>query len=196
MRWLLCGLLVLLLGACATAPDQPLSNTPWQQRELQLTALNHWSANGKLALRSGDQAETANLDWRQRGPHSRLQLSGPMGLRATEIHSDGKQLKVQRGDQQQDYDISSPGALQQQTGWDLPVRSLPYWLKGLPAPEGADTHMNIEQNLLRQLRQDGWTIDFEQYRQFDDYTLPTRLTATRGSTRARIVIQSWHPRDL
>ncbi len=193
MRLLLAGLVVLLLNACATAPDQPTPTTPWQQRVAQLGALEHWSATGKLALRNGSQAESANLSWLQRGRHSQLQLSGPMGLRATEIHSDGQQLLIQRGDEQQQYDIASPGALREQTGWDLPVQALPYWLKGLPSPDGTGTRMDVEANLLRQLRQDGWTIDFERYQQFEDYILPTRLTAERGATRARIVIQSWHP---
>ncbi|QIB66564.1 lipoprotein insertase outer membrane protein LolB [Kineobactrum salinum] len=193
MRLLLAGLVVLLLNACATAPDQPAPARPWQQRTVQLSALEHWGATGKLALRSGGQAESANLSWLQRGRHTRLQLSGPMGLRATEIHSDGQQLLIQRGDEQQQYDIASPGALREQTGWDLPVQALPYWLKGLPAPGGDDTRMRIEANLLRQLRQDGWTIDFERYQQFGAYILPTRLTAERGDTRARIVIQSWQP---
>jgi outer membrane lipoprotein LolB len=193
MRLLLAGLVVLLLNACATAPDQPTPTTPWQQRVAQLGALEHWSATGKLALRNGSQAESANLSWLQRGRHSQLQLSGPMGLRATEIRSDGQQLLIQRGDEQQQYDIASPGALREQTGWDLPVQALPYWLKGLPSPDGTGTRMNVEANLLRQLRQDGWTIDFERYQQFEDYILPTRLTAERGATRARIVIQAWHP---
>jgi len=184
--------LLLWLTACATGPV-PVAEFPWQQRSQQLATLENWTARGKIALRSGQQSESANLDWQQRGSDTRLQLAGPMGLQATEIHSDGRELLVQRGDELTRLDISTPDAVRLHTGWDLPLQALPFWLKGLPAPEPRATSVEIANELLQHLDQDGWTVRYERYQQFGDYLLPTRLSIERGDTRARVIIQDWQP---
>ncbi|MEQ9462082.1 MAG: lipoprotein insertase outer membrane protein LolB [Haliea sp.] len=184
--------LLLFLAACATGPA-PVAELPWQLRSQQLAALENWTARGKIALRSGQQAESGNLNWQQRGSDTRLQLAGPMGLQATEIRSDGRELLVQRGDEVTRLDISTPDAVRLQTGWDLPLQALPFWLKGLPAPEPRATAVNIANDVLQQLEQNGWLVRYERYRQFGDYLLPIRLSIERGDTRARLIIQDWQP---
>lgn len=185
-------LLPLWLSACATVP-LPVAEQPWQQRSEALAALENWTARGKIAVRSGQQSESASLDWQQHGSDTRLQLSGPMGLQATEIHSNGHELLIQRGDELTRLDISTPDAVRLHTGWDLPLQALPYWLKGLPAPKPRATAVEVANELLQRLDQDGWTVSYERYQQFGDYLLPTRLSIERGDTRARLVIQNWQP---
>ncbi len=184
--------LLLWLAACATGPA-PVAEYPWQQRSQQLANLESWTARGKIAVRSGQQSESASLDWQQHGSHTRLQLAGPMGLQATEIRSDGHELLIQRGDELTRLDISTPDAVRLHTGWDLPLKALPYWLKGLPAPAPRATTVEVVDELLQQLEQDGWIVRYQHYQQFDDYLLPTRLSIERGDTRARLVIQDWRP---
>ncbi len=187
--------LLLLLAACATGPA-PVAGYPWQLRSEQLAALENWTARGKIALRSGQQSESASLNWQQRGGDTRLQLAGPMGLQATEIHSDGRELLVQRGDEVTRLDISTPDAMRLQTGWDLPLQALPFWLKGLPAPAPLATAVQVTDDLLQQLDQSGWIIRYERYQRFGDYLLPTRLSIERGDTRARVIIQDWQPEPV
>lgn len=189
------GVLCLLigLGGCAGRPVVESAGQAWQQHRTEMAALGNWDAGGKLALRRGDQAETANLAWQQRGGNTVLQLSGPLGLQATEIRSDGSELQVQRDGEVEYYDISSPEAVQAHTGWDLPLQALPYWLKGIPAPHSPATELTVRDNLLYQLRQDGWLVRYERYGRFGDHVLPTRLSIERRDTRARVVIQRWLP---
>lgn len=184
-------LLVTLLGACATAPAPDSADTPWDQRIHRLAALQQWQARGKLALRSEGQAETANLLWQQSGNSSELQLSGPLGMAATRIHSDGKRLEIQRGDEVQVLDISTPDAVLTSTGWDLPLAALPHWMKGVPQPGTDARDLEVEQDLLRAVEQDGWRVEFQDYGQFGMYTLPTRLKVERGTTSARLFIRHW-----
>lgn len=184
-------LLTALLTACATAPGPDAVDTPWAERSTRLTALQHWQAEGKLALRSNEQAESANLIWRQSGNSSDLQLSGPLGMATTRIHSDGKVLEIQRGEEFQVLDISTPGAVRLNTGWNLPLASLPYWMKGVPHPGAQPDDLTVKRQLLRELVQDGWRVQFEAYGEFGAYTLPTRLRVERGDTSARLVIRQW-----
>lgn len=181
-----------LLAGCASSPTATDSaQSSWGQRSLRLAQLQNWQAEGKLALRNAGQAESANLLWRQRGKHSELQLSGPLGMAATRITSDGKTLDIQRGNEHQQMDISSPHAIQLNTGWDLPLAALPYWLRGIPQPGAAPDELQIEHELLRSLQQDGWQVEFQGYATFGTYTLPTRLQVKRGATSARLVIRHW-----
>ncbi len=181
----------LLLASCARLPEQTATEMSWQDRVAQISALSHWKASGKLALRTPSQSESANLEWTQGNKITQILLSGPMGLGATAIESDTVQLRISRDGQTQVYDISSQAASDVIIGWDLPLQALPYWILGLPSPQAPVLNQLVEDGLLRQIKQLGWTITYEQYQQFEQYTLPTRLTIERDSTRARLIIRHW-----
>lgn len=186
---------VLWLAGCAIAPA-PLPDSPWQHRVEHLSALQEWTAQGKIALRNGDQSESANLHWRQQRTLTTVQLSGPLGLQATQISSDGQILQVLQGDSERQFDLSNPEVMARETGWDLPLAALPYWLKGIPAPQPGPVKMDVVDDLLQTLQQAGWQILYERYQRVDDYLLPSRLTLERGATRAKVIIQTWQPAAL
>ncbi len=192
MRLITALLLSALLAACTTTPNVT-SNPPWPERKQRLQALAEWQAEGKIALRNGAAAESANLLWQQNQEFTELQLSGPLGMAATRIFSDGKLLTIEQDGTREVMDISTPAAIRLNTGWDLPLASLPFWMKGIPNPELAATDMTVVQELLTHLVQDGWSVDFANYREVDGYQLPTRLEVTRADTRARLIIRQWQP---
>jgi len=181
----------LLLASCADLPKQGAPDLNWQERTAQLTSLNRWQARGKLAIRTAQQSESVSLIWDQSRDNTHLVLSGPLGVGTTTIDSDQKKLRVSRDGQSQTYDISSPRASTAAIGWDLPLQALPHWLKGLPTPGDEIQGKIVKQGLLRQLEQLGWTVTYEDYGQFEQYTLPTRLKIERDSTRVRLIIRSW-----
>jgi len=184
---------LLLLSACAGPAPRPAGEESWEQHRARLLALSDWHATGKLALRTSDMSESASLDWQQRGGHSQLQLSGPLGVNATTLYSDGDSLVIRRGEETHTVDLSDQRELEQLTGWDLPVRALPHWLKGVPDPDLAVQHMEFGEPapLLQRLQQDDWEIDYQQYASFDRFTLPTRLTIRRAATTVRVILRDW-----
>lgn len=188
MRALFLGFCLLWLAGCAVSPTTV--DVGWEAHREQVAALDHWTARGKLALRSGEEAGTANLDWVQLGPHTHLEISGPLGLQATRIHSDGQHLHISRGEEETRVDLSSPGAVRAYTGWDIPVDALVWWLRGLPSPH-SPARQSVDQGLLRTLDQDGWSIRFDSYVESGDFRLPRRLDLERGDTSARLLIRDW-----
>ena len=193
-RSLTLSLLLALLAACAT-PIQQIepSSTNWKTHSAQLAGLEWWTASGKLALRTAEAAESACMVWQQKRSDTELQLSGPLGVGASSIHSDGRQLDIRRGNEHRTLDISSPDAIVLNTGWDLPLRALTHWLKGLPSPDSSvqELKLNPQTGLLQTLRQDDWEISYEKYGQFQAFTLPTRLQIKRGTSGAKIIIAQW-----
>jgi len=116
-----------------------------------------------------------------------------MGVSATTITSDGQQMEVHPGKERRTFDISTPDAITLNTGWDLPLHALPYWLKGIPSPDSPAQllELDTDRNLLRQLQQDDWEVHYEQYEQFNNLTLPTRLRIQRDATSVRMIIRDW-----
>lgn len=182
------------MAACAgPAVRQDIPPTTWRDHSARLEAVDAWTAIGKLALRSESASETAALVWRQAGGETRVRLSGPLGVGASRIYSDGQVLDIRRGDERRVIDISTPRAIERNTGWDLPLQALPYWLRGLPAP-GTDVEslrVDPATGLVQQLRQRGWRVDYGDYQRFHDLSLPTRVSMEKGETRARVVIREW-----
>lgn len=184
--------LVLLLAGCAAEPGRPPVADTWQVHSARLAQLDDWRAEGKLALRTEDMSESVSLLWRQQGSSTLVHLQGPLGVNATTISSDGRQLEIRRGDEHRILDLSEPGALQRQTGWDLPLPALPYWLKGMPAPGAVEAlELNAEGTLLQSLHQGSWEVRYEQYGVFGDLYLPTRLRIVRQDTSARVILRDW-----
>lgn len=181
----------LFLAGCASQPGPETTDRNWQDRLARVQQLDHWQANGKIALRNTERAESGSMTWTQVQGTTRLDLSGPLGVGATTIHSDGHTMEVIDSDGSNRYDISTGDAIIRETGWDLPVQALHYWLKGIPAPELKVKSLLVEEGLLKQLDQSGWTISYESYRQFGSYTLPTKLKIERAETRARLIIRNW-----
>ncbi|MEH6580351.1 MAG: lipoprotein insertase outer membrane protein LolB [Halioglobus sp.] len=186
---LLTGL--LLLAGCANQPEQSTVPLDWRDRSVQLQALRHWKASGKVALRNATQAESASMVWAQSGDDTKLSLSGPMGLSATTVVSDGKYLEITKAGSTRRYDISTPEAIIEQTGWNLPLQALPHWLKGVPSPLQEPDTLELEAGRLKHLKQHGWTVRYDSYGTFGPYILPTKLQIERADTRARLIIREW-----
>ncbi len=187
------ALLLLLLTACAGQQARLPGDANWQEHSARLRALANWTAEGKLALRTPDQSESASLNWRQRGVITRLQLSGPLGTAATTLYSNGQTLEIRQGENLSSWDLTDRKTLKSKTGWDLPLQALPHWIKGLPAPD-MDIQgmlMGPDPALLESLKQDDWQIHYEAYADFDTLTLPTRLRLEHSDTTVRLIIRDW-----
>mgnify|MGYP003380746628 CR=1 FL=1 len=186
------ALLVLLLAACAQQPRLPTSAS-WKEHSARLKELTSWTAEGKIALRTPEQSESASLQWHQQDNVSRLHLSGPLGVAATSMYSDGRTLIIRQGESVTTWDMAETSILEQRMGWDLPLQALPHWIKGLPAPDQKieDMALGPDPSLLQMLKQDGWEIHFEAYANYGNFTLPTRLHLQREDSTVRLIIRNW-----
>lgn len=173
--------------------DQPPAN--WDNRTQTLRQFNHWTLSGKLAVRQPSDSGSAVINrWTQQGPAYQLDLSSSfMGMGRTRLEGvPGMiELTTSGGDT---YRSSNPGELvEAATGWQLPIDSLAWWIRGLPAPDGQPRLLFNQQQKLAILEQDGWEIRYDRWHGFlDDLPeLPSRITALKGDKRVRVVIASW-----
>lgn len=191
LRYLVGGSL-LLLGGCSGLQSSQPDHPSWHQQRAQVAQLQDWAASGKIALRTAEQAESASLIWQQSGVSTHIRLTGPLGFSATTLDSDGEQLEIRQGDDYSRWALDDP-ALADNEVWGLPLRALHYWLKGIPAPQLPVDAITLDASgsLPSEITQQGWVVEYQEFGQFERFTLPTKLRLYRGDVSARILLRQW-----
>lgn len=195
----------LWLSACATTPTEPLPEglteqppANWADRQSALNAFQHWQLQGKLAVRQPSDSGTANINrWVQDNEHYQLSLSSAfLGLGRTELEGVPGFLELTLPDGET-YRSNDPNALvEAATGWQLPIDSLTWWIKGLPDPASDFRLLFNEAGDLAVIRQQGWEIRYERWQSFihEQPSLPARITALKEDKRVRVVVTDWQIR--
>ncbi len=190
-------ILMLNLAGCATVHEQqPVSlnqTTSWQQRQIALMHLQNWDISAVMAMRThaGNEGGTANLKWQQHQQDYSIMLYGPLGADTTKIYGRPGRVFLETADGKK-FDATTPELLlAQQTGWQLPVSDLYYWIRGLPA-QGSPRRMQFDaSHHLTQLNQSGWRIDYLRYSTVNQIDVPTKLTLENIRLKIKIVINQW-----
>jgi outer membrane lipoprotein LolB len=163
----------------------------WLAHQAAIAGLSDWRAQGRVAIRNQTDGWNAAFDWAQTGATWRLRLRGPFGQGGAELHSDGDLVWLQREDRPPLYARDIDRLLAEETGWQLPVRGLRDWLRGIPvAGRAAQLHWD-DRGLLQTLQQDGWDIAYRQYREVGGQRLPDRLQLSRDALRVKLVVDEW-----
>lgn len=188
-------MLALLLAACTAAPKRvPLSpqlERSWQQHQQQVQSYSQWSIVGRAALHSEGEAWTASLRWSQDRDAYSIQLSGPFGRGAVAIDGSDDGVTVHIAGQSPLTSDDAESLLYDNLGWSVPVASLRYWLRGLPAPGAVDQIELNEQGLLAHLQQQGWRLDYTRYSEDTATPLPRKLSLESPRMRLKLVLDRW-----
>jgi outer membrane lipoprotein LolB len=175
--------LTLLVTACTTAP--PRSALP--VAELPET----WLAQGRLAVKSGDEAWHGTFAWHQAPTLLRIELAGPLGQGSVRLHEDPDGARLELGTEQVIHGVDSGALLREQLGWAMPVQGLRYWISGQPDPDRPATVERDEAGRVTGLAQDGWQVTCNRYLEVEGGLLPHRVVLEREELRVRLVIDRW-----
>ncbi|PCM43730.1 lipoprotein insertase outer membrane protein LolB [Marinobacter sp. ANT_B65] len=195
-------LLIAGLSACTTIQLEPLPEgmtdqppADWQERSAKLSNFDHWQLSGKLAVRQPSDSGTAIINhWIQEGEAFDLALSSSfLGMGSTNLKGVPGfiELTLSNGET---YRSGDPDALMEAaTGWQLPLESLTWWIRGLPAPGGDFRLLFGDRGELAMIRQAGWEIRYDRWHELQDNTpaLPARITALKEDKRVRVVVSNW-----
>ena len=120
----------------------------------------------------------------------RLELSGPVGLGQIVLERSNGRGRILREGQWQDMENFS-SALQSELGWPIPLQLLPWWLRGLPAPEPLATQLDVIDERLASLQQDDWHLQFSRYMPVADTSLPARIEFSRDDVSGKLLLKQW-----
>jgi len=200
MRAVVLLLAALLLAGCATAPLRRVAAPAgWETRRLQLQAVSRFSLDGRIAAAVGQDGFNASLAWAQQGGRSQLGLRAPLGFGSAEVTREGGDLRLRSSKGQDLRGSVATEELARRLGFDPPLDSLRYWVLGVPDPSRPAIETLGEGDAggqgLAALEQEGWRVEYAEYKAFGtaalDARLPRRLTLTRAGIRLRLVIDHW-----
>jgi outer membrane lipoprotein LolB len=188
---LACGLLVLCAG-CVTHPPATPATESWQQRRVRLQQLEQFGFKGRLAAAIRNDGFNASLQWQQRGERSTIDLRAPLGFGSMHIEREAAHFALQtsRGEKL-DGDAALAG-LEARLGFSPPLDSLRYWILGVPNPQRPSIETpDVDAKYLKALDQDGWRIEYEEYRDAAGVAMPRRAQLTRADARLRLIVDEW-----
>lgn len=182
--------LSLLVGGCATAPEQAPATVDWPQHRAGLAALDSWAFSGKIALKTARGADTASLEWRQSRDDLEFTLSGPVGIKEATLIREQDQLSLLRNGERTRLE---PGddPLYREFGWSLPLDYLPWWLRGLPYPDLPAQRSEVSEGHLALLEQAGWRLEYPDYQWVDGRLLPRVIRFSRDDVSGKILLKRW-----
>jgi outer membrane lipoprotein LolB len=179
--------LALFAGCTATAPRTP-------SPPISIESLDHWQARGRIGISGAEGGGSGTFEWQQHADVAKVQIRGPVGIGSVQLQVQGDaanpQLQLKTGDGATLESDAAWSELEARLGANLPAGNLRYWLLGLAAPgehEWSAAHDAGEMSLQQQ----GWRIDYQRYSNEFGAKLPSRMRATSGSARVRIVIDRW-----
>ncbi|UTW11477.1 lipoprotein insertase outer membrane protein LolB [Marinobacterium rhizophilum] len=191
MRALLLTLLLTLLAGCSTfrADPAPPSGS-WDEYQLRALALQNWTLDSKVGIRTADDSQSARMQWQQQTPDYRISISGPLGQGGALIEGNDQGVSIDIAGEGR-YASDSPEALLQSLlGWSFPVEQVRFWIRGLPAP-GLPFAPTFSENRLQTLEQGGWLIHYSAYSKDLGQVLPQRITLKRADLTITVIIKEW-----
>lgn len=178
------GCLIFLLSACSIVPVEPSAH--YSRAVMQhLYELEHWSFEGRLALTGQNDSWSANISWEHSPEAEKIKLSGPLGQGAVIISLTGNVVTIDRGGNDVQSSAQPEEFINQQLGMFVPVRSLRYWVVGLPEPSRPYKDTDVGFN------QAGWLSEYKQMQPIDDGSMPQKMTVMNNQVKLKLIIDHW-----
>ncbi len=155
-----------LAGCASVKPQQPsLANATTSVTE-QTSRAYHGRVAVQYVDQNGQQRNAyGNFDWQEAGDTVTLQLRNPLGQTLAIVTSSPAAASLELPNRQPLTADNVSTLMQNSLGFALPVEGLRYWLQPSAAPTSrAKTEQDPQDpSHLKEIVQDGWTIDYLAY---------------------------------
>lgn len=185
-----------LLNGCAelmpSSAGSTTENADWAKRQKQLTAIERWTVQGRIAIETTAEGGSATLNWDQDGERYAMRITAPLGQGTFELQGDEDGVSLRAPDNKT-LTARDPQALMQQSlGWSLPLSGLKYWVRGLPSPGSRVEQLRLDDaGRALDMQQDGWRISLLRYRDVNGIELPEKIFMASEPLKMRLVISEW-----
>jgi outer membrane biogenesis lipoprotein LolB len=166
---LACGLLALA-GCAALEPSPALPP--------QLAAAPRaFEMSGRISVRVGERNDIARLRWTHQPASDAWVVSSPIGNEVARIDADGSGAVLRRAGAPEERSSSFEALSERLFGAALDPAALAAWLHGAK-PEAAHA---------------GWNVTIDESQRAGAVELAKRITATRGDTVVKLVVDGYRP---
>ena len=185
-------LCLICLSGCTTLSQHPAETALPEKQTSCLSAmrLHTWDTQGRIAVKTNQKGWNASFNWSQKQAHYDLSIFGPLG--SNRISLVGNREYVSLITNERTYESNNAETLlQQQLGWCIPVDSIYYWIRGLPAPGSVMHIVRNAEGQVTMLDQQGWHIEYQSYDKFNGLNLPILIQLQNPRASIRIAIHQW-----
>jgi outer membrane lipoprotein LolB len=179
-------LAALLLSSCAAL------QRPGPAPTVDPASVKAFQLDGRINLRVQKEGYPGRVRWQHSPNTDELWFYSPLGSTVAQLRQDasGAVLITSDGREHRAGDLQQLAF--QVLGWDLPLDSLPYWVRGLAWP-GAVTQGESfdDQGRLKQLSQAGWEVSYLDWAPAGVAGLPSKLDLKGERLRMRLLIEKW-----
>ena len=185
----------LLATACTTTPTHlPVADPEkkWEQRKSKLSEINDWLLTGRVAIINGHESWHLNMTWQRHDDKYILDLSGPFGTGHSQLTGTDEGVILVDADKNYFFADSPDRLLYETTSLRMPVKSLLYWMRGLPNWNINKKKQNIDGfGRLALLHQDGWQVRFKRYSNVEEFELPQKIFIDGYDLKVKIFVDEW-----
>lgn len=187
---------LLLAGCAATPPVRPVDGV-WPselavERTEVLGPVSKWKLEGRLGVQLENDGFSAGLVWLQDDGRFDIRLFDPVGRRVAWLRGTEKAVDLQTSQGQSFSGDNPEKLLQKYLGWSIPVKSLSWWVKGLPDPTTVAWRQEYDDaGRLVSLEQGGWSMRIVRYQSGDKLALPKLARMAQGNVKLKLLIKSW-----
>lgn len=149
--------------------------------------MRSFSLNGRISVQHGEDSFSGTLDWVANGTIDDLLFSTPLGQGIASLTRTPEGVVLTPAGKQPVHAQTADDLTEKTLGFRLPLAGLRFWIQGHPDPKRPFQSTISENGGIAQLRQDGWVIDYLQYRE----NRPRKIHVTREGLEIRLVIDEW-----
>lgn len=188
-KWVCPIFLILWLTACSTAP---VHQEPGYSRAAarSLNVSDPWSLQGRLSVADANDSWQAEIFWDHQPGIDQIKLAGPVGQGAVAIHLTKDFVTLSRGNGVVESSDRPEEFISRQVGLYVPIKSLRYWVIGLPMPDQAFDE------IVGGFRQAGWLIDYQQMQTVAGKSMPRKVTVKNDQVKLKLFIDQWNFNDI
>lgn len=145
-------------------------------------SLTEWSVEGSVLIKNGKGKQETFFEYKN--------INGEYEIAVRPDSPVGKTGAVVKGREGEPESITveaqNPKAEKIATAIKetLPVDNMSYWLRALPATDGAE--LKQKNDIVTNMKDDGWKIEYDDYMQVSRYRLPERLEMQKSDTQVKI----------
>ena len=195
--WLIIVLSGAALSGCShQQPKAPLISQDWPNHKDKVESIVNWQAVGKIAVKVPKDGGSANLKWLQTGEAYQIELNGPFGSGKVTIEGLPTSVTLSEAGQPPQTAKTAEELIRKNSGWNIPVAQLAFWVRGLPDPKTKVTHFTPNaQGLIGELEQLGWKVSYGDYLNVNtsanSIPMPGRIVAEYKDVRLTLVVREW-----
>ena len=132
------------------------------------------------------------MHWVQQGQAFRLRIIAPLGRGTYEITREPDKVTLVDAENRI-YSAATPEQLlRDATGWELPISSIEYWVRGILALDANPSQLSLnDEGLVTDFAVQGWRVSVLDYVGVEDLQMPRKLFMNYDKAKVRLIISKW-----